>query len=76
LLDGLDVPGYRVDVTLYLFLLVRCVIDRVRLAGQIGRYGIKRVPAHGTPYTHVTGMLTQYPGSTTKPGSTAEMGLE
>jgi hypothetical protein len=33
LLDGLDVPGYRVDVTLYLFLLVRCVIDRVRLAG-------------------------------------------
>ena len=28
--------GYRVDVTSYLFLPVRCVIDQVRLAGQIG----------------------------------------
>jgi hypothetical protein len=65
LLDGLDVPGYRVDVTLYLFLLVRCVIDRVRRAGQIGGYGIKRVPAYDTPYTHVTGMLTEGTRSTT-----------
>jgi hypothetical protein len=66
---------YRVDVTLYLFLLVRCVIDRVRLAGQIGGYGIKRVPAHDTPYTHVTdfGMLTERTRSTTKPGPAAQM---
>ena len=38
-------PGCLVDVTLYLLLLVRCVIDQVRLAGQMGRFGIK--PANG-----------------------------
>jgi hypothetical protein len=29
-------PGCLVDVTLYLFLQVRCVTDQVRLAGQMG----------------------------------------
>jgi signal transduction histidine kinase len=38
-------PGCLVDVTFYLFLLVRCAIDQVRLAGQMGRFGIK--PANG-----------------------------
>jgi hypothetical protein len=58
-------PGYRVDVTFYLFLPVRCVIDQVRLTGQIGRSGIKRAPTREVPYAHLTETLTQLPEITT-----------
>src|SRR5580704_15221391 len=39
--------GCLVDVTSYLFLVVRCVIDQVRLAGQMVLYRIKRAATRG-----------------------------
>jgi leucyl/phenylalanyl-tRNA--protein transferase len=55
-----------VDVTLYLFLQVRCAIDQVRLAGQMRRYVIKRalVPAN----SRCSGMQTRFTGGRRGPG--------
>ena len=54
-------PGCLVDVTLYLFLLVRGVIDQVRFAGRMGRYGIKTASPRDTPQTRVISGCSREP---------------